>query len=406
MNRQAWSVARVPFIGAMVLFVFTIAIGILNGIDAYSPDHDTLMGHVHSGTLGWITQAFTAVAVLAFIGDRTLNDAELKKARTVSRWVTIAVTLYVAAFFIGDRIPGDRIQRPIAGTLLLVMLILFSRWTFSAQKSVPRTVARLGMRLASVAVVIGAVLGIILGLVTAGKDLPGISDDLATKLADAHPPAMVVGFLLLAAMAIIEWLLGDRPTEGNRAGVIQMWLLFGAGLLLTVAFLSGQEETLAGPANAAMIVAVVMLLVRRRADLAPAKWKSAGTGIFPRMSLVFLIGYLVLLTIIVAKFVSGSMDPDAMTPKDDGLLIALDHTMFLGVMTMSLFGTLAANLHGKTMSMIDKILLWGITIGVPGFVVGLITVEAIPKRIFTPIMGTALLIGIAAYLREISRKKA
>jgi hypothetical protein len=100
------------------------------------------------------------------------------------------------------------------------------------------------------------------------------------------------------------------------------------------------------------------------------------------------------------------MDPDAMTPKDDGLLIALDHTMFLGVMTMSLFGTLAANLHGKTMSMIDKILLWGITIGVPGFVVGLITVEAIPKRIFTPIMGTALLIGIAAYLREISRKKA
>ena len=406
MNRQAWSVARVPFIGALVLFVFTIVIGILNGIDVYSPDHDTLIGHVHAGTLGWITQAFTAVALLAFIGDRALNDAELKKARTVSRWVTIAVTLYVAAFFIGDTIPGDRIQRPIFGTLLLVMLILFARWAFSAQKAVPKTVARLGLLLASVAVVIGAVFGIILGLVTAGKDLPGISDDIAARFADAHPPAMVVGFLLLAAMAIIEWLLGDRPAEGNRGGVIQMWLLFGAGLLLTVAFLSGMEEELAGPANLAMIVAVVMLLVRRRTDLAPARWKGAGTGIFPRMSLIFLLGYLVLLTIIVMKFINGSMDPDAMSPEDEGLLIALDHTMFLGVMTMSLFGTLAANLHGKAMSMIDKIVLWGITIGVPGFVVGLITLEQLPKRIFTPIMGTALLIGIAAYLKEITAKKA
>lgn len=404
MNRQAWSVARVPFIGALVVFVFTIVIGILNGIDVYTPDHDTLMGHVHSGTLGWITQAFAGVAILAMLGERTLTDGEMKRARTVARWFTIAVVLYVAAFFIGDAIT-DRIQRPITGTLLLVVLIWFARWLFTAQKDVPRTVARLGMLLASVAVVIGAVFGIVLGLVTAGREIPGISEDIADGIAGAHPPAMVVGFLLLAAMAIIEWLLGDKPAEGNRAGVVQMWLLFLSGIVLTIAFVFELEDALAGPANLMMIVGVVMLLVRRRKQLAPSAWKGAGTGVFPRMSLTFLIGYMVLLTIIVSRFVSGSMDPDAMTPEDEGLLLAFDHLMFVGVMTMALFGTLAASLHGKAMAAIDKVILWGISIGVTGFATGLIMVEQLPKRIFTPIMGTALLLGIATYLKEITAKK-
>lgn len=406
MNRQAWSVARVPFIGALILFVATIAIGILNGIDVYTPDHDTLIGHVHAGTLGWITQSFAAVAILVFIGDRTLGDADLKRARTMARWVTIAVTLYVAAFFAGDAVPGDRIDRPITGTLLLLMLIWFTRWMFQNQRQVPKTIARLGLLLSGIAVVIGAVFGIVLGVVTAGQEIPGLSEKLTDAIAEVHPPAMVVGFLLLAAMAMIEWLLGDRPAAGNRAGVIQMWLVFAAGLLLTVAFISGLEEELAGPANLAMIVGVVMLLVRRRRDLKPAAWKGSGTAWFPRTSLLFLLGYLVLLTVIVAKFVSGAMDPDAMTPEDDGLLVALDHMMFVGVMTTALFGALATTLHGKAMGVVDKILLGGVAIGLPGFVVGLITLEQLPKRIFTPIMGTALLIGIFGYLREVMRTGA
>jgi hypothetical protein len=286
-----------------------------------------------------------------------------------------------------------------------VVLVLFSRWLFGAQKQVPRTVARLGMLLASVAVVIGAVFGIVLGLVTAGRDLPGISEDIADGIAGAHPPAMVIGFLLLAAMAIIEWLLGDKPAAGNRAGVIQMWLLFLAGLVLIVAFVFELDDALAGPANGMMIAGVVILLWRRRAELTPKAWKGAGTGVFPRMSLAFLVFYMVLLTILVAKFVSGEIDPDAMTPEDEGLLIAFDHVMFLGVMTLALFGTLAASLHGKAMTLIDRIVLWGVTVGVPGFAAGLIMVENLPKQIFTPIMGTALLIGIAGYVREIGANR-
>jgi hypothetical protein len=281
---------------------------------------------------------------------------------------------------------------------------MFSRWLFVAQREVPRTVARLGMLLAGIAVVIGAVFGVVLGLVAAGREIPGISADIADGIAGAHPPAMVVGYLLLAAMAIIEWLLGDKPAAGNRPGVIQMWLLFLAGLVLIVAFVFELDEQLAGPANGMMIVGVVMLLVRRRRELAPSAWKGSGTGVFPRLSLLFLIGYMALLTIIVAKFVGGDIDPDAMSPEDEGLLLAFDHVMFVGVMTMSLFGALASQLHGRVLSAFDRILLWGITIGVPGFATGLMLVERLPKRIFTPIMGTALLIGIGAYLWEMTTR--
>jgi hypothetical protein len=248
--------------------------------------------------------------------------------------------------------------------------------------------------------VIGAVLGILLGLATAGRDIPGISAETADALAGAHPVAMVIGFLILAAMAMIERLLGDRPAAGNRLGVVQMWLL---------SVESGEHrlhlrprDQLLGPANLAMIVGVIILLVRRRADLKPAMWKGSGTGTFPRMSVVYLLAYLVLLTYIVSRFLSGAMDPDAMTPGDDALLIALDHLMFIGVMTNALFGALAADLHGRTVAMADRVLLWGLNLGIAGFAVGLLTQEALPKRIFTPIMGTALLIGIAAYLRELA----
>lgn len=401
MNGSAWSVARIPFLGALLVFVSTVVIGILNGIDVYSPDHDTLMGHVHSGTLGWITQAFAGVAILALLGDRVLDERETRRARGLAWSVSGTVTLYVAAFYAGDLFP-DRIQRPITGTLLLLVLVWFARWLFSAQRHVPRTVARLGLRLAGIAVVIGAVFGIVLGLVTAGRTIPGISSDIADGIAGAHPPAMVVGFLLLAAMAIIEWLLGDVPTAGNRAGVIQMWLLFLAGLVLTIAFVFELDEQLAGPANLMMIVGVVMLLVRRRKELTPAAWRGAGTGAYPRMSLVFLIGYMVLLTVIVARFVSGAIDPDAMSPEDEGLLIAFDHVMFLGVMTLALFGTLATRFHGTALSALDRFVLWGVSVGVAGFAAGLILLEQVPKRVFTPILGVALLVGIGAHLRRVA----
>lgn len=406
-RNQLWPAARVTFIGALLLFIVTVVVGILNGLDLYEPDHDTLISHVHAGTLGWITLAVSGSALLMFGGDRHLTDAEVAKGRTLAWAMTGAIALYVAAFLIGDRIPGDRIQRPIVGTILFIVIVWFAVWLFRSNRDAETSsVARLGLLLAWVALLIGAVLGVLLGIYASQGEIPGLADETAAAVAEGHPPAMVIGFLILAAMAIIEWLLrGHKSWSDNKSGSAQMWILFAAGLLANVGFIAQLEEELLGPANLLMIIGVIILVVRYRSELLPSGWRGAGTGLFPRISSVFLVVYLVLGTILIARVVSGAMDFDALTDAELGLVLAFDHTMFVGVMTNLLFGVIAVSLHGSSIRTVDRILLWGINIGVTGFIVGLLTVSPILKRISTPIMGTALLIGIFMYVAEMTRKE-
>ena len=265
--------ARITFIAALLLFVATIVIGILNGIDLWEPDHDTLISHVHAGTLGWITLGVSGIAFLMFSRARDVSALEAGKARTLAWAMVGAVTIYVGAFFLGDSLFDDRIQRPIAGTLLFVVVVWFFFWLVSAHKAYDsKSPARLGFVLAWISLIVGAVFGVILGLFIANGEVPGLSDITAARVADAHPPAMLIGYLLLAAFATVEWLLhGDK--EWTRAGSIQMWLLFVSGIVINIAFVTGKDEELAGPANLLMIIAVIMLLWRSRADMKPAGWQ-------------------------------------------------------------------------------------------------------------------------------------
>ena len=400
---QLWPAARIAFTGALVLFVSTIVIGILNGLDLFTPRHDVLMGHVHAGTLGWVALALAGAALLVFTDNRVVRATRVVGAARVTAALTWAVILMVAAFYAGDVIPGDRIARPITGAILLVALAWFIGWMIRFSKDLASTVARLGLQLAFASALIGAAFGIALGMATAGRHIPGLSPRTADAIAEAHPASMTIGFLLLAAFAMIEWLLGDRHVGESPYGVYQMWILFAAGIMVNIAFVIRLEDFLLPPANALMVAGVVMMMVRRRHDLKPSSWKGAGTGLFARVAVVFLVGYLVLLTVIVLRFVGGSFDVNAMSPEDQGLLAAFDHVMAIGVMTTALFGTLAVTLHGKAASLVDHIVLWGVTIGTAGFTVGLLLVDPLPKRIFTPIMGAALLFGVVAYLREMWR---
>lgn len=404
---QLWPAAAVTFVAALVLFVFTIVVGILNGLDVYDPDHDTLLTHVHAGTLGWITLSVAGTALIMFTKDRTLDAGEVGRGTTLAWAITGAITLYVAAFFAGDRIPGDRIARPIFGTLLLIVTVWFAAWLFQSNgRFAQSSIARLGVILAWISLMVGAVLGVILGIYTSQSEVPGLSNDTAEALAEAHPPAMVIGFLILAAMAIIEWLLrGDQSWAETRLGAAQMWMLFVAGVVINIAFIANLDQELLGPANLLMIAGVVIMLVRYRADLVPAGWRDAGTGMYPRLAALFAIAYLVLLTIVVVLFVTESMDIDALEDWEEGLILAFDHTMFVGVMTLLLFGVISTSLHGSERGIVDSIVAWGVTIGIIGFAAGLLSVNAPLKRIFTPLMGLSLLTGIAAYIPELWRSR-
>ena len=393
--------ARITFMGALLLFVVTIVIGILNGIDVWEPHHDTLITHVHAGTLGWITLGVSGIALLMFSRDRDVSPDEVRRATTRARAMVGAITLYVAAFLAGDNIFDDRIQRPVAGTLLFVVVIWFFVWLVGANKAYGSTSpARLGLMLSWISLMVGAVFGITLGLFIANGEVPGLSDEVAARVADAHPPAMLIGFLLLAAFATIEWLLhGDK--DSTRSPTIQMWLLFVAGIVINIAFVSGKDEELAGPANLLMIVAVVMLLIRSRGELMPDGWRGAGAGAFPRIAALALVGALVLLTILISWLVADKIDFDALTESQEGLILSFDHSMFIGVMTNVLFGVLGTAIVSARTVLTNRILLWGVNVGFVGFAIGLITTTQVLKRISTPIMGVALLYGIGAYFMEL-----
>ena len=393
--------ARITFIGALLLFVVTIVIGILNGIDVYEPDHDTLITHVHAGTLGWITLGVTSIALLMFSRDRDVSADEASRATTMAKWMVGAITLYVAAFLVGDSVFDDRIQRPIAGTILFVVVVWFFRWLLQANKEYGgSSPTRLGFILSWVSLMVGAVFGIILGLFIAKGEVPGLSDDVAARVADAHPPAMLVGFLLLAAFATVEWLL-HSDKGSTRSATIQMWLLFAAGIVLNIAFVAGKDEELAGPANLLMIVAVIMLLWRSRDELKPDGWRNAGAGAFPRIAALALVLALVLLTVLISWLIAGEIEFDALTESQEGLILSFDHSMFIGVMTNVLFGVLAVSIGSSRTALANRVLLWGVNIGFVGFAIGLITTTQVLKRISTPIMGAALLYGIFAYLMEL-----
>lgn len=392
--------ARITFTAAATIFLYTIGIGILNGLDIWEPGHDALMSHVHSGTLGWITLGVSGIAFLIFSQDRQVDAAEQKRAVTLAWALVVSVALYALAFLAGDDIFEDRIQRPIFGTLLLIVVIVVLVWMVKAYRAhTSRTAARLGILLAWISLLIGAVFGIMLGLFTANGSVPGLDDETAARFADAHPPAMVIGYLLVAAFAAVEWLLHDK-TPG-RAGFVQMWLLFVAGVVINIGFISGKDEEMVGPANLMMIAAGITMLWRSRAMLAPKGWRGAGVGRFPRLALVFLVAYLVLLTVLVSWIIRDVIDFDALTEKQEGLLLAFDHTMFVGVMTNVAFGVLASRLDTPRTALANRVLWWGVPIGLTGFAVGLITTESLPKQIFTPIMGVSLLFALAVYLREL-----
>lgn len=401
---QLWPAVAPLFIVAMVLFVFTIVVGILNGTDVYSPDHDTLMTHVHAGTLGFITLSVAGTAMLVFTEGRELSTHLVGRAKALAWTLAAAIGLYVLAFFAGDRIPGDRIQRPIVGSLLFIVVLWFGWWLFKQNQGYDRSsVVRLGIGLSWVSLIVGATLGVLLGVFTARGEVPGLGNDAAAALADAHPPSMVIGFLVLAAVSITEWLIRDpKPYHEDRWGVAQMVVTFTAGILVIIA-LVGSIDPLLGPANMMELFAVGILVVRLRHELMPAGWKNAGVSIYGRVSIIFLIADLIVLTYLVSQVISEAMDFDALTDAQFGLILTLDHLMFVGVMAIALFGVMSKGAHPDRLTTVDKIVLWGVTVGITGFAIGLLTVTPAIKRMATPVLGLALLIGIGSYVMELAK---
>jgi hypothetical protein len=392
-----WDEVRLLLQVALAIFVITVVIGILNGIDVFEPGHDTLITHVHAGTLGWITLAVSAAALWMF-SNQDMSDAEITAGRRAGTAVLVTIPIYVAAFWVGTGVLDGGLQRPIAGTLVLIAVIWLAVWMVGMARRAPLTIPRLGLLLAWVSLVVGAVFGVLLGIYTSQGEVPGLSDDVASNVSGSHPPTMVVGYLILAGVAIVEWLLRseDRTVAGDRAGVVQMAFIFTAGVLLLLGIMLDVEPLLIanGPLE---LIGLGIFLWRLRHELKPSRW-SLDEGLALRMSVVGLIAGLGVLMYIIQGVASGTYETDDDIPMH--IIIALDHLNFLGLMTNVLFGfVLAATAMGNRI--LDRTVVLGLNGGLAFFTIGLLAESSVFKRIGTPVMGVAILLGIVEYIRRL-----
>lgn len=378
---------RLLFRSALIIFLVTIVIGILNGMDLWDPTREMILTHVHAGTLGWITLSVMGVALLMF-GE----NADPVPATRLAQGLTAATALYVVAFA-----TTTGLFRPIAGTLMLVAIAWALWWVVGQWKSTPHTVPALGLLLAMISLLVGAILGVILGIFIARGSVPGLSTETASNVGGAHPPAMLTGYLLLAGVAIAEWRMVDRPAlaRESKLGSAIAWGLFGAGILFNLAFII-PNENLVQPASLLQVVGIVAFAVRMRSHLTPSAWKGAGTKIYAKLATVFLVVGIALLVYVVQLFVSGQLNPET-GEGPVGVLIAFDHAMFIGVMTNVLFAGLALSMAYDTA---QRVIVWGVNVGLVGFLLGLITETTVLKQIFTPIMGLALIHAVVVFFRR------
>lgn len=375
------------FRAALLIFVITVVIGILNGTDIWNPPRNTLLTHVHAGTLGWITLSVFGAAIWMF-------DRGDSKVKNLANYSIVALSLYVLAFWSGDLFnTTESIQRPIGGTLAFIAIVWINIWMLRSKRGSRWTVAEFGMGLALLFLFIGAILGVLLGLQLADVEI--VAAENAGRLGDAHPAAMVIGYVILATLAMIEWRLrGDSaPTIGEaKAGVVQMLLMFFAGLFGMLGLLLDVEPLLI--LNTPLqVIGLLIFLWRLRREIAPSQWKAGDVaGLMLRTATLGLILAVVLTAIVVNKFVTFTGDEDALFDEIAPFLLGLDHTTFILVVTNVIFSMMSV-VSVVTQTTL-RVVYYGANIGAAGFVVGLITESTTLKRIFTPILGLALLYGI------------
>lgn len=368
-------VVRGLYLVAIAIFVLTVGIGILNGTDAIDFARNWVLTHVHSGTLGWISLSIVATASWFFgTTDRRLAAA-----------LVILVPLYVAAFAWAEPLP-----RAIAGTLLLITIVLVVIWAWRSFLASDRSTAGLGIILGLTTFGYGAVIGVVLQIQTAAGQAWLTGDAIG-----AHAAAMAFGYLVLVAMGVMEWRLGIRGH--GRAGQVQLGALFAGGLILSVGLLVGAGQAAGGLYLLAELIAVAVFVFRVWPTALRVPWLQAGPTRYFAAAAVWVVGAILLLMYLITLFIGAKGD---FTAIPTGTLIAGDHSVFIGVATNLLLGLIAAFAAGSERpsarpAWLDHLVFFGLNLGLLVFVIGLIAISPEIKQIGAPVMGVAILIGVA-----------
>jgi hypothetical protein len=367
------------FYAAMAVFLVTIVIGIINGLDLYEFDRGALLTHVHTGTLGWVT--LTLVAMTAWYSrgiDRRLAWA-----------LALIIPVYALAFMVAPSI------RSVLGGVLFIAILALVAWAWGRYNA-NRTITSLAMALGFTTFTYGAIIGVLIQVQLAGiaTIFPSGADTVG-----AHASAMVFSYLVLVAMGILEWrVLGGAGR--SRAGLVQLALLFISGALLSFTLLfmpPDAVQPVGGLVLLLNLVSVGIFAARVLPTALRTDWMG-GPGRHLAAAALFVVVAMVIFLYVIYRFITDptlANDPTAIA----GVLVASDHSAFIGVITNLVFAaliTLSAD-RRSTWPWADQVAFWGTNIGLVVFLVGLVAGVTILKQIGAPLMGVALLVGLAAF---------
>jgi hypothetical protein len=388
---------RLLFRAALAIFTVTVLIGMLNGFHLIKLPRQVILTHVHAGTLGWITLSVFATCFWLF-GDRAVSDRERAFVHRLALVIAIAVPVYVAAF-----LSGNFVARAIFGVPVLLSIYVLLGWVIRAARALPLSVPRLGVIAALTSLSIGSSLGILaqIELATNESFVP-VGDVIG-----GHISAQVVGYLVLIGMSVAEWQLIPDREKLTRPGAVQVGLLFLGGITIAVGALLNLKPLL-GLFIPLELIALVIYAVRLGPKLAGAQFLTRNSQRHFALAAPFLVANLGLLVwLIIGVVVLKTYARFESVPP--WLFFAFDHTMFIGVMSNSLFGLIQnfASDRKALWPWADDVVFWGMNLGMLGFVATLIADAQALEKLFTPIMGGSILVGIAAYsLRLLPRGDA
>ncbi len=376
------------YLVAMAVFVVTVSIGIVNGLDLIPdwPDRSTLLTHVHAGTLGWISLSVLATSLWLFGGDGPAGLAP----RALAWGLAIAVPCYVAAFFIAN--PA---LRAITGATTLALIAGWLAWTFLAYSRGPRTAPRLAFLAGIATLTYGAVVGVLIQVQYAAATVILSGDAIG-----AHVAAMAFSYLVLIGMGVVEWQIGPGRPGVSRGAWVQFGALFAGGIVLSVGALAGQLTAAGGLNTLAELVGVGFFVTRLGGSLRSVDWLTAGAARHIALAGIFVVVDILILVYLIVGAISGAFGSTAGGGPDFSsipawLVFALDHAIFIGVMTNAILGLVRTRTaEDRRWRAADHLVFFGMNVGLVGFVVGLAIESPIVKEVFSPIMGVSILVGL------------
>ena len=362
---------------AMTVFVWTVGIGILNGTDVVDFDQKIILSHVHAGTLGWITTCVFAASLWLFGG--SADEKQTAVARRLTQYSAVVLPVFALTFAFTYQEP-----RAVLGTLALLAIIGVFAWVVGRSRQIELTTVHLAFLAAVATSVIGGVIGVLLATeIATGRNV--VTDGGS----DAHPATMVVGFLIPVGMGLAEWgLRGGALGPAGRLGTAQVALPFVGGLVLMVGLLL-DVDALPPLATLIELAGVIIFFKRLGPSIRAVAWRESSAGRYAAASALAIIA-----NIIFINYLAGANGGDFdLVPVNQ--LLALDHMMFIGVLTNAIFAMLlVASTSESRWPRLDDIVFVGMNVGLIGFFVSLIAELTWMTRIATPLMGACILAGL------------